>query len=76
MSSSSLLGTSTRPRTTSSHPVVPSSGIRNLIAPSSSYALPSSTSLCATCRQCSIESSWKVTGPSQSIPSHVSESLM
>ena len=33
-----------RPRTTSSHAVTPSSGIRKRIAPSSSYALPSATS--------------------------------
>ncbi len=53
-------GNSTRPRTTSSQPVTPSSGMRKRIAPSSSYALPSATSRCATSRQSSIRSSWKV----------------
>ena len=54
-------------------PVTPSSGIRKRIAPSSSYAFPSASSCCASSRQRSIASSWNVTGPSQSIPSHCSE---
>ena len=40
-------------------PVTPSSGIRKRIAPSSSYALPSASSCCASSRQRSIASSWK-----------------
>ena len=52
----------------------PSSGIRNRIAPSSSYAFPSATSCSATRRQSSMRSSWKVGSPSQSSPSQRSDS--
>ena len=74
-SSSWSFGNSIRPRTASSQAVTPSSGMRKRIAPSSSYALPSATSCCASSRQRSIASSWKVTGPSQSIPSHCERAL-
>ena len=47
--------------------------MRILIAPSSSYADPSATSLWASSFARSITSSWKVVSPSQSIPSHSSE---
>src|SRR5579884_4047535 len=65
---------SIRPRTTSSHPTTPSSGIRKRIAPASSYAFPSATSRWASSRAVCIRSSWNVTGPSQSIPSQRSDS--
>src|SRR6266540_2753336 len=61
------------PLTASSQAVTPSSGIRNRIAPSSSYAFPSAASLRASSWQRSIRSSWNVIEPSQSMPSHVSE---
>src|SRR5262245_32798669 len=48
--------------------------MRIRIAPSSSYALPSATSRCASSRQRSIRSSWNVSSPSQSRPSQPSES--
>src|SRR6476469_1614540 len=73
--SSSFLN-SMRPRTASSHETISSSGCRNLIAPSSSYALPSERSRSASSRALSAVSSWKRTSPSQSMPSHTSESLI
>src|SRR6266550_8706948 len=48
--------------------------MRNLIAPWSSYALPSSTRRRAISAQSCSRSSWKVTSPSQSSPSQRSES--
>src|SRR5205085_8414219 len=57
-------------RTTSTHDVSPSSGMRKRIAPSSSYAFPSATSWAATLRQSSRRSSWNVGGRSQSRPRH------
>ena len=72
-SSSCSLGNSTRPSTASSQPVTPSSGMRKRIAPSSSYAFLSATSCSASPRQRSIASSWKRTGPSQSMPSQASD---
>ena len=73
MSSSSLFCTSMRPFTASSQAVTPSLGMRMRIAPSSKYALSSSTSRFAAAAAGSIESSWKVTGPSQSMPIHFSD---
>src|SRR5689334_21599155 len=73
-SSSFSFGNSTRPRTASSHAVTPSSGMRKRIAPSSSYAFPSSTSRRASSAQSRMRSSWKVTAPSQSRPSQRSDS--
>src|SRR5215218_3797212 len=48
--------------------------MRNRIAPSSRYAVPSSTSRSAAARDSAARSSWYVTSPSQSIPSQRSES--
>src|SRR5438309_1898117 len=73
-SSSFSFGNSMRPRTASSQAVTPSSGMRKRIAPSSSYALPSSTSRRASWAQSAIRSSWNVTSPSQSSPSQRSDS--
>ena len=74
MSSSSAAGNSMRPLIASSQPITPSFGIRILIAPSSSYALPSATSRAASVRQRSAPSSWKRVAPSHSIPSQRSDS--
>ena len=49
------------PRTASSQETVPSFGWRKRIAPSSSYALPSASSFCASSRAVSAVSSWNVT---------------
>ena len=75
-SGSSSFWNSISPRTASSHETVPSFGWRKRIAPSSSYALPSETSRCASSRAMSAVSSWKRTSPSQSMPSQISELLI
>ena len=62
-----------RPLIASSQPVEPSSGMRMRIAPSSSYAVPSATSLAASSCARSRRSSWNVVSPSQSMPSQRSE---
>ena len=73
-SASTSFANSMRPRTASSHETVPSSGMRKRIAPSSLYALPSATSCSPKRRASSKRSSWKCTGPSQSMPSQRSDS--
>src|SRR5918992_6095383 len=75
-SSSCSFGNSMRPRIASSQAVVPSSGMRKRIAPSSSYALPSATSCAASSRHRSMASSWYVISPSQSMPIQRSDSLI